>query len=208
MVVVVTNCPLWLLYDLTELSCIHGSITQKYHVCVKPSLCIPSHFQQIYNGLNNSSRAYWTVWLTHCKNNLKHISAQKIATFSSFFLLPCDKNNPHFREAWIAIFTRCGNDIFQVLLTGAFSALTLLVWRQEGHPACKQEAQLSPRDCAMRRVNWNLASCHATVQKLLIRHVLTKSMVWSWRFSRRQCVIDNVHSTMTRSSRLPLSQVQ
>ena len=70
-----------------------------------------------------------------------------------------------------------------------------------------QEAQLSPRDRAMRRVNWNLASCHATVQKLLIRQVLTKSMVWSWRFSRRQCVIDNVHSTMTRSSRLPLSQV-
>jgi len=31
--------------------------------------------------------------------------------------------------------------------------------------------------------------------------------VWSWRFSRRQCVIDNVHSTMTRWSRLPLSQV-
>ena len=70
-----------------------------------------------------------------------------------------------------------------------------------------QEAQLSPRDRAMRRVNWNLANCHATVQKLLIRQVLTKSMVWSWRFSRRQCVIDNVHSTLTRSSRLPLSQV-
>ena len=70
-----------------------------------------------------------------------------------------------------------------------------------------QEAQLSPRDRAMRRVNWNLASCHATVQKLLIRQVLAKSMVWSWRFSWRQCVIDNVHSTMTRSSRLPLSQV-
>ena len=64
-----------------------------------------------------------------------------------------------------------------------------------------QEAQLSPRDRAMRRVNWNLANCHATVQKLLIRQVLTKSMVWSWRFSRRQCVIDNVHSTMTRPSR-------
>ena len=70
-----------------------------------------------------------------------------------------------------------------------------------------QEAQLSPRDRAMPRVNWNLANCHATVQKLLIRQVLTKSMVWSWRFSRRQCVIDNVHSIMTRSSRLPLSQV-
>ena len=31
-----------------------------------------------------------------------------------------------------------------------------------------QEAQLSPRDRAMRRVNCNLANCHATVQKLLI----------------------------------------
>ena len=30
--------------------------------------------------------------------------------------------------------------------------------------------------------------------------VLSKSMVWSWRFSRRQCVIDNVHSTMMRPS--------
>ena len=58
-----------------------------------------------------------------------------------------------------------------------------------------------PRDRAMRRVNWNLANCHATVHKLLIRQVLTKSMVWSWIFSRRQCVIDNVHSTMTRPSR-------
>ena len=61
-----------------------------------------------------------------------------------------------------------------------------------------QEAQLSQRDRAMRCVNWNLANCQATVQKLLIRQVLTKLMVWSWRFSRRQCVIDNVHSTMTR----------
>jgi len=56
----------------------------------------------------------------------------------------------------------------------------------------------------MRRVNWNLANCQTTVQKLLIRQVLTKLMVWSWRFSGRQCVIDNVHSTMTPSSRLPL----
>ena len=37
-----------------------------------------------------------------------------------------------------------------------------------------QEAQLSPRDRAMRRVNWNLANCHETVQKLLIRQVLTE----------------------------------
>ena len=41
----------------------------------------------------------------------------------------------------------------------------------------KQEAQLSPSDRAMRLVSSNLANCHATVQKLLIRQVLTKLMV-------------------------------
>ena len=41
----------------------------------------------------------------------------------------------------------------------------------------EQEAQLSPSDRAMRLVSSNLASCHATVQKLLIRQVLTKLMV-------------------------------
>jgi len=38
----------------------------------------------------------------------------------------------------------------------------------------EQEALLSPSDRAMRLVSSNLASCHATVQKLLIRQVLTK----------------------------------
>jgi len=56
-----------------------------------------------------------------------------------------------------------------------------------------QEAQLSPSDRAMRLVSSNFASCHATVQKLLIQQVLTKLMAWSWRFSRRQCVMNNVH---------------
>jgi len=43
----------------------------------------------------------------------------------------------------------------------------------------EQEAQLSPSDHAMRLVSSNLASCHATVQKLLtgIRQILTKLMV-------------------------------
>jgi len=41
----------------------------------------------------------------------------------------------------------------------------------------EQEAQLSPSDRAMRLVSSNLANCHATVQKLLIRQVLTKLMV-------------------------------
>ena len=42
-----------------------------------------------------------------------------------------------------------------------------------------QEAQLSPRDRAMRFVSSSLANYHATVQKLLklIRQVLTKPMV-------------------------------
>ena len=44
-------------------------------------------------------------------------------------------------------------------------------------PCFKQEAQLSPTDRAMRLVSSNLANCHATVQKLLIRQVLTKLMV-------------------------------
>jgi len=43
--------------------------------------------------------------------------------------------------------------------------------------AVLQEAQLSPSDRAMHLVSSNLASCHATVQKLLIRQVLTKLMV-------------------------------
>jgi len=41
----------------------------------------------------------------------------------------------------------------------------------------QQEAQLSPSDRAMRLVSYNLANVHATVQKLLIRQVLTKPMV-------------------------------
>ena len=44
-------------------------------------------------------------------------------------------------------------------------------------PRFKQEAQLSPSDRAMRLVSSNLANYHATVQKLLIRQVLTKPMV-------------------------------
>jgi len=45
----------------------------------------------------------------------------------------------------------------------------------------QQEAQLSPRDRAMRRVSWNLASCHATVEKRLVRQVLNQvSAVANW----------------------------
>jgi len=37
----------------------------------------------------------------------------------------------------------------------------------------QQEAQLSPSDRAMRLVSSNLANYHATVQKVLIRQVLS-----------------------------------
>jgi len=53
-----------------------------------------------------------------------------------------------------------------------------------------QEAQLSQRDRAMRRVSWNLANCHATVQKLLVRQVLNKLNLRSWRVTVGQCVIN------------------
>jgi len=54
----------------------------------------------------------------------------------------------------------------------------------------RQEAQLSPMDRAMHRVSWNLAYCHATVQKLLVRQVLNKSKLWSWRVTVDRCVIN------------------
>ena len=43
---------------------------------------------------------------------------------------------------------------------------------------------------AMRCVSWNLANCHATVQELLVRQDLNKSMLWSWRVTVGQCVIN------------------
>ena len=52
------------------------------------------------------------------------------------------------------------------------------------------------------------------MQKLLIRQVLTKSMVWSWRFSRRQCVIYTtqrrrfVYDTWDNGSRLDRVMVE
>ena len=69
-------------------------------------------------------------------------------------------------------------------------AVWLSFWLSQVSWSVEQEAQLLPSDRAMRLVSNNLANYHATVQKLLIRQVLTKPMVWSWRFSWRQCVIN------------------
>ena len=53
----------------------------------------------------------------------------------------------------------------------------------------QQEAQLSPGNRAMRGVSWNLASCHATVQKLLVRQVLNQvSAVANWPARQNRAV--------------------
>ena len=64
-----------------------------------------------------------------------------------------------------------------------------------------QEAQVSPRDRMMRRVSCNLANCHATVQKLLVRQVLNKSNFMKLEGYSGTTCNKHVHSTMTRSSR-------
>jgi len=81
--------------------------------------------------------------------------------------------------------------LINVTYTSAYGARPVLVSRLEEYGddvrrcrctlcyrrICRQEAQLSPSDRAMRLVSSNLANCHTTVQKLLIRQVLTKLMV-------------------------------
>jgi len=51
----------------------------------------------------------------------------------------------------------------------AFSALTLLVWRQEGHPACKENGGDDGSGCWLVRMEWHPAvwsAClHHKVQK-------------------------------------------
>ena len=74
-------------------------------------------------------------------------------------------------------------------------------------PLTKQEAQLSPSDRAMRLASSNLANYHATVQKLFVRQVLTISMVWSWRFSWRQCIINMCTQTQRDGVAFVISEV-
>ena len=63
----------------------------------------------------------------------------------------------------------------------------------------KQEAQLSPRDRAMRRVSGNLANCHATVQN--DKSWTNRSYeVGRLRWADDMCT-QHVHSTVTRASR-------
>ena len=81
-----------------------------------------------------------------------------------------------------------GNSITVSLLHNAL--LLLLLLSRICYILKLQEARLSPRDSATRSVSWNLANCHATVQKLLVRKVLNKSKLWSYRVTVEQCVIN------------------
>ena len=63
-----------------------------------------------------------------------------------------------------------------------------------------QEAQLSPRDRVMRRVSWNVANCHATVQKLLVRSPDQIEVIKLDGYGGAMCN-KHVHSTIMRWSR-------
>jgi len=66
----------------------------------------------------------------------------------------------------------------------------------------KQEAPLSPRDRATRRVSGNLAKCHTTVQKLLVRqqHPFNGPLSGTTRVSRYQKGATNLDFTEARDS--------
>ena len=87
----------------------------------------------------------------------------------------------------------------QTIPAAAVHSFTSICFKIHASNISWQEAQLSPRDSAMRRVSWNLANCHTTVQKLLVRKVLNKSKLLQG-YSGTMCN-KHVHSTMTRSSR-------
>ena len=83
---------------------------------------IPYHFQPLH-GLH-SSKGWWTIRLTGCKNNLRHILTQQMVTFNNCcdvaclkFNLPCDKTTGylrtiHFSKGRNANFVRCMNSAF------------------------------------------------------------------------------------------------
>ena len=54
-----------------------------------------------------------------------------------------------------------------------------------------QEVQLSPRNRAMRRLSCNIANCHATVQKLLVRQVLNQLSAVANRLARQNRAVCN-----------------
>jgi len=85
--------------------------------------------------------------------------------------------------------TTCNSSVHSATVTPTQSLVLRPLLYTEGASQNTQEAQLSPRDRAMRRVSWNLANCHATVQKLLVRQVLNQiSAVANWPVRQNRAV--------------------
>jgi len=122
------NCPLHLAVNLQNYQniCLNGN--QKWRALTSSYARLPYHFQRLHNGLN-SSTAYC---LTGCKNNLKHISTQKMVIFNNCcdvaclkFKLPCHKTTGCLRTIHVfeginaisvkrmnfATFFRCGGQV-------------------------------------------------------------------------------------------------
>ena len=162
------------------------SVWSEVQTCIRPSWC---HCHSLSLASVKSRLVfpfwYWLTWVVPEKGPLNGCVCVCVVTVcvvnpSGYVLLKREKN---LNTKW---------SFWRQVSPGHRQANLQQVTQHK-----QQEAPLSPRDCTMRHVNWNFANCHATVQKLLIQQVLTKSMVWSWRVSLRQCVIDNVHSNMT-----------
>jgi len=62
--------------------------TKKHDVLAVSHACIPSHFQQIQNGLN-FSRVWWIMPSSGGQNNLKRMSSQKMGTFNNASDVAC-----------------------------------------------------------------------------------------------------------------------
>ena len=139
--------------------------------------------------LSNESPTRWSHWRSRCcRPQCQHTSV----TWSSqlFLVSLCDHLMPScclFQQREPSLHVR--HFRWQLHTPGIHYHLTLDLVAFCTHSKI-QEAPLSPRDRTMRRVSWNLANCHATVQKLLVRQVVNKSKLWSWKVKVGWCVIN------------------
>ena len=108
----------------------------------------------------------------------------------------CDINAPPLRRRRPVSSVTAARKLRSTTSRGTYFNIALHVRNHSN--STRQEAQLSPRDCAMRLVSWKLANCYVTVQKLLVRQVLDKSKLWSWRVTVGRCVI-NMFSRFSRT---------
>jgi len=132
----IKNCPMNLLVNFKKLCNICCSSNQNVWCALTSSYAhIPYHFQRFHNRLNSSIDNSWTIRLTGCKNNLKHMSTQKMVTFNNCcdvayrkLKLPCDKTTGylrtiHFFKGRNACSIRCMNFAFHKVQWRHFSGV-------------------------------------------------------------------------------------